>query len=75
MAMYVIRTWLQWLAAFVVAVAGERLALGMTWSFFAAGVLTAVAFTALTVLLFSDWRASRAYCPCCARGHRPAGRR
>ncbi len=77
MATYVIRTWLRWLAAFVLAVAGERLLLGMTWSFFAAGVLTSVTFTALTAMLYSDWRATRVHCPRCAsrrRDYWPGGR-
>jgi ABC-type uncharacterized transport system permease subunit len=64
MAIYVIRTWLQWLTAFVAAVAGERLLLGMTWSFFAAGVVTSIAFAVLTAMLFADWRATRTRCRC-----------
>jgi hypothetical protein len=63
------RTWLQWLALFLVAIMGERLLLGMTSSFFAIGALTSAAFAAPTVTLFSDWWIARgpAHCPCCAR--------
>lgn len=67
--MSLIRTWLQWLALFLVAIIGERLLLGMTSSFFAAGALTSVAFAAQTVTLFSGWWITRGptHCPCCAR--------
>jgi hypothetical protein len=62
--MYIIRTWLRWLAGFGIVVIVERAALAPTLAVF----LTGLVFLVLTVLTYGDWSSVRqvAHCTCYA---------
>ena len=63
LAMYIIRTWLRWLAGFGIVVIVERAALGPTLAVF----LTGLVFLVLTVLTYGDWSSTRRVaCTCYA---------
>lgn len=55
MGMYVIRTWVEWCAVAVLVLIGERLLLGMTWSFFVVGQLTELACATIASLRYRQW--------------------
>ena len=60
MAIRFLKKWLRWSSFLPPAVAGERIALGMTWTFFMIGVVTVAIFAVLTHALYRDYQAARA---------------